>query len=191
LRTVQLSLTVAHLKRLDEYVREGDSLTLEGIRSRLIEIQQRVWDELESRIFLAVELGDSKFFEDSQFHSSVLERFPEVVFDATEAGKCLAIERPTACAFHLMRVTEYGLKEIGKLLGSKDERPNWEPIILKIDAELKKPYKDRLVAEQKRTGLKDAAMTGGSFSTGHALEAHHQARLSDCMYYMPIATGET
>jgi hypothetical protein len=42
-----------------------------------------------------------------------------------------------------MRVTEHGLQEIAKRIGIKDPRPNWEPIICKIDSELKKGYKDR------------------------------------------------
>jgi hypothetical protein len=60
-----------------------------------------------------------------------------------EAAKCLAVERPTACVFHLMRITEYGLQAIARSLGMTDARPNWEPIIAKINVEIKTPYEKR------------------------------------------------
>ena len=71
------------------------------------------------------------------------ERFPDAIDDMNEAAKCFAFERPTACIFHLMRVTEYGINEIADFLLMEDHSPTWEPIIRKIDAELKLDYKDR------------------------------------------------
>ena len=124
--------------------------TRQHLLNTLSEITQRLWDELGAKTILMISEVESKYFEDSQFPVVVFDKFPQVSFDATEAGKCLAMSRPTACVFHLMRVTEYGLHEIGKTLGMKEEKPNWEPIILKIDAELRKPYKER-----EHKGLRD------------------------------------
>lgn len=138
---LNLPLTLVHLERFKDGLRADTSPMEYG--QFLEEAQRRVWDELESRTFIAVDQSEARYFDDSQFPASVLERFQEAIFDADEAGKCLALERPTACAFHLMRVTEYGLQAVGKKLGIKDERPNWDAVILKIDAELKKPYKER------------------------------------------------
>jgi len=135
-----LEFSASQIKRFRESIQPGIRYT--DIRASLIDIQQRVWDEMEQRKFLALSREDDKYFT-GEFPSAVLERFPEIGFDADEAGKCLALERPTACVYHLMRVTEYALQAIGKQLGIRDERPNWEPIITKIDAELKKPYKER------------------------------------------------
>jgi hypothetical protein len=42
-----------------------------------------------------------------------------------------------------MRVTEYAIQEIGLMLGMDDHNPTWEPIIRRIDAELKADYKKR------------------------------------------------
>lgn len=138
---LDLKLSAAHIRRFrNEILRAG--VTYSEIRASLIEIQRRIWDELESRKLFALSLDDDKYF-DGQFPQSVIDRFPQIAFDADEAGKCLALERPTSCVYHLMRVTEYGLHRIGKTLGIKDERPNWEPIITKIDSELNKPFKER------------------------------------------------
>jgi hypothetical protein len=60
-----------------------------------------------------------------------------------EAAKCFAFERPTACIFYLMRVTEFGIKAFADLLGIDDHNPTWEPIIRKVDSELKTDYNKR------------------------------------------------
>lgn len=139
---LDLPLSVAHLKRLrDDILKPGLNLT--ALADALHEVHVRVWDELGSRTFLALSPSEAASYEKDQFAPIVFERFPDATFDASEAGKCIALERPTACVFHLMRVTEYGLQAVGKLLKIKDPRPNWEPVITKIDAELKKPYQDR------------------------------------------------
>lgn len=79
----------------------------------------------------------------AMFGDDVMEAFPEICFDVDEAGKCYSLRRPTACVFHLMRVMECGLQAIGKQLGMDDPKPNWEPILKKIDAEIKKKHEDR------------------------------------------------
>lgn len=109
----------------------------------IMEVQVRLSDELEARMLFLLNPEEARYFTDSQFTPKVAQRFPGAVFDMDEAGKCYATERPTACVFHLMRVTEFGLHAIGKLIGIEEQRPNWEPIIKKIDAELKADYKDR------------------------------------------------
>ena len=42
-----------------------------------------------------------------------------------------------------MRVTEYAVNAVAKAIGITDHNPTWEPIIRKIDAESKMPYKER------------------------------------------------
>ena len=46
------------------------------------------------------------------FAPKVFDKLPDIArFDLSEAGKCIAFERPTAAAFHLMRATEAVLRE--------------------------------------------------------------------------------
>lgn len=141
--TLELPLTLAHLKRFKNDILADPDVGVDRVFRALDEIQQRLWDELDSRMVFAVQPTAASYFEHSQFAPSVYERFPQIIFDAEEAGKCRALERPTACVFHLMRVTEHGLQEIARRIGIKEQRPNWEPVICKIDSELKKGYKDR------------------------------------------------
>lgn len=47
----------------------------------------------------------------SLFNPGVFEKFPEIAaYDFSEAGKCIAFERPTAAAFHILRGTEANLR---------------------------------------------------------------------------------
>jgi len=56
---------------------------------------------------------------------------PELGYDIEEAALCLALRRPTAAAFHCMRITESGLAELGEWLGVDlpGEDRQWSRII--------------------------------------------------------------
>ncbi len=87
---------------------------------------------------------DSKYkeyFGGSQlFGIEVFNSFPSANDDIAEAGNCLALERPTACVMHLMRVCEAGLKALAKAL-SIGERNDWGSYIRDINTELDKRAK--------------------------------------------------
>lgn len=142
-----LDSTLAQIRRLKEIFTADKSrqheISIAPLARDVMEVSVRMNDELQARMLFLMSPEEARYFNNSQFSPKVAERFPNAVFDTEEAGKCYAMERPTACVFHLMRVTEHGLQAIGKLLGIADPRPNWEPIILKIDAELKADYKNR------------------------------------------------
>ena len=98
----------------------------------LLEVHMRLVDELSVRKVYLVPAERSTYIQDDHFAPSVSERFPEAIEDMREAARCFAFERPTACVFHLMRVTECGVRAIADLLEINDHNPTWEPIIRKI-----------------------------------------------------------
>ena len=51
------------------------------------------------------------------FGDDVARAFPSSKGDIDEAGKCLALDRGTACVFHLMRILEIGLQLLAAKLG--------------------------------------------------------------------------
>ena len=56
----------------------------------------------------------------------IRNKFPSAIYDIDEAAKCLALERPTAAVFHVMRVVEVAMKAISKCLGLQEpNNPNW------------------------------------------------------------------
>lgn len=140
-----LSSTLAQIERVKEmfFSENTHHYTYEQMSTAMLEVCTRLRDELEARKLYMVSVERTAYLSSNQFAAVVSERFPEAIQDMGEAAKCFAFERPTACIFHLMRVTEVGLNAFADLLEIPDHNPTWEPIIRKIDAELKANYKDR------------------------------------------------
>jgi len=91
----------------------------------------------ESRLFLGKNL----------FGENVTAKFPSAIVDVEEAGKCLALQRSTACVFHLMRVMETGLRILAVTLNEPSldakRNPSWDAILKKCRDELTKPLAQR------------------------------------------------
>jgi len=67
------------------------------------------------------------------FGPKVAEKYPMAQYDIEEAGNCLALQRPTACVMHLMRVLEIGLQSLAREFGVPDNQDNWNSILNQID----------------------------------------------------------
>lgn len=119
--------------------RVGEPLfTYQILARRSDEIVRRMRDELDTRLFLAVNTEHAPYFEDfAERWEAVITKFPSVAFDIKEASKCFALNRYTACVFHLMRIGEAGLTAIAQHVGYEEERPGWEPMIGYLHSQLK------------------------------------------------------
>ena len=72
------------------------------------------------------------------FGKDVYNKFPNMVEDISEAGKCIAFDRPTAAVFHLMRVMEIGVQAFGTKLGvTLANEMNWQKILDLVNKEIK------------------------------------------------------
>jgi hypothetical protein len=142
-KSLGLNTTSAQIARVKDMILGDSQYPLQMTTIAIMEVSTRLVDELKSRKLYMVSSERNAYLEGNQFHVTVGTVFPEAIADMDEAAKCFAFERPTACIFHLMRVTEVGIKAIADLLEITDHAPTWEPIIRKIDAELKADYKDR------------------------------------------------
>ena len=119
-------------------VRGKKAITNEKLGQRLTELDARLSDELSLVHLFVVETTNHKYFEpkDPLFGKEFGIKFPTAVFEVDEAGKCLALGRPTASVFHLMRVMEIGVRAVARCLKIPDpikpaER-NWGEILRKI-----------------------------------------------------------
>jgi hypothetical protein len=109
---------------LDLVSNSGHFLGLHGTKRLADDLSERIGtisnDALAAKIqsievLMKKELADKEFFhvpkERVDFYNNkslcgelVAEKFPYAVPDIIEAGNCYALDRPTACVFHLMRV---------------------------------------------------------------------------------------
>jgi hypothetical protein len=94
------------------------------VMSRIQKTTERLRDELETKFFLHID--NQELFEQRLplFGEDVTLAFPKAAYDISEAGKCLALDRATACVFHLMRVVEVGIARLGSALNI-ELNPKW------------------------------------------------------------------
>jgi len=123
-RLVDLELTMT-LRELDRWSDPDGSLSevsLEELGRRAEILSGRISDELRDRRLLYVDHRKCAHYDAfSQSWKESLARF-NIATDVDEAEKSFALGRYSACVFHLMRVAEIGVQELGKKL----RLPSWK-----------------------------------------------------------------
>lgn len=100
---------------------------------------ERIQDELATFKFLQIPSERATYFEDKpQFGEQVVNKFPKVIADIQEAGKCFAAGLYTASVFHLMRIMEHSTQYLGKRLNvALVHEKNWHNILDEVDKAIK------------------------------------------------------
>lgn len=129
------------VSQIDNFKNQTDSGLSAALLSTLLQsIQLALISELEGRVFLYVPFDRQSYYEASP--AVDLSRFG-CAHDMEEAGKCYALDRYAACVFHLMRVTEAGVLELGTLIEPGDHKPQFGFVLKKIDRLLQRvEFKD-------------------------------------------------
>lgn len=121
------------------------SYTLETVGQAVKHLLSRIQDELSSQHYFHLDQQDVPFYvADHPFGLCVSEKFGTATEDVSEAGKCLALQRPTACVFHLMRVMERGVQALGRKVKVKIKvrDQTWHQIMIHVsNAVVKMPIK--------------------------------------------------
>jgi hypothetical protein len=101
------------------------------LKTHIGQLLSRLFDELQSRTVLAIPASKAPYYRKPElFGPKVALDFPNAIEDIAEAGNCLALERNTACVFHLMRVVEIGLWRLaGALCVSINPKSGWLSIL--------------------------------------------------------------
>lgn len=119
-------------------------IMLYRIRDYLNDIDRRLKDELSLTNLFLLEEEKQPYYEPSKplYGAEVQGKFPSASFEIDEAAKCLALERPTASVFHVMRTLEIALEAIRHSLRLQDPiKPadrNWGIILQNIKNELQR-----------------------------------------------------
>lgn len=131
LRSIGLTMSI---KQVDRITSEAHTHVDLGLA--VGELRRRIHDELDGRLFLYVPVERAQYFNNSGYDASVASAFPEATIDIEEASKCFALGRWTACVFHLMRVTEHGMRALAAYLSVPCDFKTWEPVIRKMRTEV-------------------------------------------------------
>jgi hypothetical protein len=149
-------------KRLQETV---DTIGVEHGRGRAVatalmdQLKFNVINDLSAHLCLLIPDVDRWLWEQPTplFGKAVIDRFPDATRDIAAAGRCLALDEPTASVFHLMRVLEIGLRDLANRVGHTFPTPveyqEWGTVIEHIEARIE----DTVKALPKRTAEKNDA----------------------------------
>jgi hypothetical protein len=98
------------------------------------DLQLRTNDELETIIFLRVPKSHSVLYSSPLVGwDPVIDRFG-CSDDIEESGKCIALGRPTAAVFHLMKVVERGVLEMEVFLNrAPDPKAHFGSVVSKLE----------------------------------------------------------
>lgn len=135
-KAIGLSISVQHIERFGRDLSRG--LTVEQFKTALDTISQTIQHELQRELFLYVRPEKAEYYlqKTPLFGQEVFDAFPSAATDIMEAGKCLALDRASACVFHLMRAMEVGLRALAKRLRIR-YAPNWGQYLGRIDAQIR------------------------------------------------------
>lgn len=111
--------------------------------------QTLIKELLTKRVF-ALSVENQAFMAEPElaFGSETIARFPMIRADVEEASRCLAFDRGTAAVFHLLRVSEHGMRALGGKLGIP-YAPSWEGWIRQIRTLVEKPHAAKSRAEKR------------------------------------------
>lgn len=125
-------------------VLDESTSTYRDFDSSVTDLADRLHDELAEALLWQVAKENNRFLATDLFGFEAKGQFVDAQPDIAEAGKCLAFGRSTAAVFHLMRVTEVGLKALAKPLGIP-YAPSWENYLRQIN--------ERVQLKQKKKGI--------------------------------------
>lgn len=164
---IDLDVTAANLDKalvvLDRGSGSGIHLPPHDARNFLRHMemaQTALRDQFSNRTTLVLPVFRAKLFEPDEplFGAEVDAKFrTRGRREISEAGKCLALERPTACVFHLMRTVELGLEAVRISLGlprpAKGQHKAWGAALNSIRQELQ--GRDNLTYVRQWASLSD------------------------------------
>ncbi len=108
--------------------------TYERVSWHLGEIAKGIQREMKRTLFLYVPQQRSEFYESPlEKWEAVIKRFHKTSTDIEEGCKCFALDRYAGAVFHMVRVTERGIIEIGRVFDSKDPKPGWRSVRTLVD----------------------------------------------------------
>jgi len=123
------------VKAADALIRVSDQKVDEtfyqNLTSGLSQLEQNIEWEMQDVKFFHMPLTQAENYDQNElFGLDVNSKFPTVQFDMVEAGNCFAMGRGTACVFHLMRIMEVGVQQLGSKLGvALANEKNWQNIL--------------------------------------------------------------
>ena len=129
--------TVSRITEVENYL--GGRIVPAVFQSKMADLQSHVYRLLQGQLFFHVDKAISmEYFDWLASTKSFRSAFPHSYFELCSAGECYIFGKPAASVFHSMRALELALQALARELDVPFEREQWETLINKIEAAIKK-----------------------------------------------------
>ena len=125
--------------------KDTGKLTYEVFAHKAKDLDQFLRSELSDTYIFALGVK-AEYFSPTQplFGKPVEAQFPSVIDEIGEAGKCYALGRSTASAFHSIRCLEAGIRALSRSLGIPDPTRaagrNWGAMLRSVNTEIERRW---------------------------------------------------
>ena len=140
METMGLRVSASHARVLHSMLDETTSgkrlIGYPALHDQVTILRQALHIELEQTVFANVEATKAIYFRKplTDVSEDVQRNFQSTIYDFTEAAKCYALSRSTACVAHCMRVLEVGLISLGNALNVPEAyTKNWHKLLDQIE----------------------------------------------------------
>jgi hypothetical protein len=134
LAVLNASFTAGSLNRLLSQARSG-AIAADGFATALEDLVARLRDELALTRNVTFPNVTGPLDGEPPFGPLVEIHFPAATYDIEEAGRCLALRRPTAAVLHAMKVMRHGLDGVARLLSTPNLNDlTWSRLIATVRA---------------------------------------------------------
>jgi hypothetical protein len=112
---------------------------LKEIAHRCDHLKERILDELAKEFYFHVFRDDSRYYgQEAPFGDAVTTKFEAATHEIEQAAKCLALQQPTACVFHLMRAMETAVRRLARRLRMTiTPQTTWRQLTGNMDAQIR------------------------------------------------------
>jgi hypothetical protein len=144
---VALELSSAE-KQVNHIITTIDGKLTSGavIAPKLGELRRRICEDLEDHVYICVPHRTAhRFFKRDEHRRyvfkvaaelmdpKIVERFPSASDDIEDTFRCFVCEFYPASMFHLMRVLEVAVLEVGEIAGVTDRNPSWGAVLQHVE----------------------------------------------------------
>lgn len=128
----QIGLRVS-MKCVDHMIEQGEKEepTVGALIEAVAQVERTIRWEMEDKLFMYIPPERAERYDRKElFGTEVNAKFSALQYDVVEAGNCYACGRSTAAVFHLMRIMEAGVQQLGTKLGvTFTADKNWQNIL--------------------------------------------------------------
>jgi hypothetical protein len=132
--------------------------SLKELAGRCDHLRERLLDELETEFYFRILRDDVQYYgQRAPFGDIVAAKFEAATGDIEQAARCLALQQPTACVFHLMRAMEIAVRRLARKSGMTiTPQTTWRQLTGNMDGQIRR-MGERTAKQKQRKNDWEAA----------------------------------